>query len=130
MAIWDDIRRGAQTVVDESQKLAKAARLKGQVRQLEATLGDRIYDLGTRALELHRRNELHHCELDTVFAEIQALQRELREVESGLDQLTGQAGAAARRSGERPTCPDCGARLTEADRFCRHCGAKLAGASR
>jgi len=118
MPIWDDIRRGAQSVVD-------VARLKAQVRQLEATLGDRIYDLGTQVLELHRRNELHHYELDQVFVVIQGLQRELRERESELEQILGREGQTAARG--RAACPDCGAAAGAEDRFCRTCGAALRG---
>lgn len=124
MAIWDDIKRGAQSGLDEVTKLSKVAKLKGQVRNLEATLGDRIYDLGTRVLELHRRNELHHVELDQIFVDIQTLQRELREREAELAGLQGKAAPAKTEAAE---CPDCGAKLQPADRFCRHCGADIRG---
>jgi hypothetical protein len=123
MPIWDDIRRGARSVLDESNKLGRMARLKAQVRSLEATLGDRIYELGTQVLELHRRNELHHYELDALFVEIQSLQRELREREAEIDGLTGHEPAGKGRA----ECPDCGAAVTGADRFCRKCGASLRG---
>jgi hypothetical protein len=123
MPIWDDIRRGARAVLDESNKLGRVGRLKGQVRSLEATLGDRIYELGTQVLELHRRNELHHYELDQLFVEIQSLQRELREREAEIDQLSGHD----RPGRSQAACPDCGGPVTTADRFCRKCGANLRG---
>lgn len=124
MAIWDEIKRGAQSSVDSVQKLGKAAKLKAAVRNLEATLGDRIYDLGTRVLELHRRNDLHHVELDQLFVDIQTLQRELREREAELGTLVGKPAPV---KADSAVCPDCGAKALGTDRFCRHCGVDLRG---
>ncbi len=125
MTIWDDLRKGAQSVVDEGQRLTKLARLKARVKELENELGDRIYDLGTRALDLHRRNELHHFELDEIFTEIKGIQREIREQQRVLDGLAARP-AAAQSTADR--CPDCGRPTDELDRFCRNCGHDLKGA--
>lgn len=124
--MWDEIRRGAQSVMDEGQRLARATRLKAQVKGIETALGDRLYDLGTRVLDLHRRNELHHYELDQVFVEIQNLQRELRDKQAEVDELLGQR-AAAPRPGGAGLCGDCGGAVRPDDRFCRQCGADLKG---
>ncbi|MBI5831204.1 MAG: zinc-ribbon domain-containing protein [Armatimonadetes bacterium] len=123
MDLWDELKRGAQSIVDEGSKFGKMAKLRSQVRGLEAELGDKIYDLGTRSLELHRRNELHHFELDELFAEIQAMQRELREREAEIEAMAGREPNAA-ASG---ACPDCGQKVVEGDRFCRGCGYRLKG---
>lgn len=124
MTIWDDIRRGAQVVKDETERLGRVAKLKAQVRLLESELGDRVYDLGTRALELHRKNELHHYELDEIFVEIRALQRKLRDTEMEIDAL---AGSAEPPEGGRASCPDCAAAVRPDDRFCPSCGGRLTG---
>lgn len=123
MDLWDELKRGAQSIVDEGSKLGRMTRLKAQVRGLEAELGDKIYDLGTRALELHRRNELHHYELDELFAEIQTMQRELREREAEIEAMAGREADATARG----TCPDCQQKVVEGDRFCRACGYRLKG---
>lgn len=125
MDVWDDLRRGAKSVVDESQRLARVARLKGQIKALELKLGERLYDLGTRTLDLHRRNELHHFELDETFVELEGLQRELREKEREVESLLRLVLPRARPAGE--TCFDCGGRIAPEDRFCRACGADLKG---
>ncbi len=120
---WDEIKRGAQTVMDESQRLARVMRAKTQIKVLEASLGDLVYDLGTRALDLHRRNELHHHELDEIFVEIKGVQREIREKQAEIDACT-----AVGKSSRRPPvtqCPECGRPVVDSDRFCRECGADL-----
>ncbi|MBI2302183.1 MAG: zinc ribbon domain-containing protein [Armatimonadetes bacterium] len=124
MTVWDDVRRGAQSVVEGGQGLVRAARLKAAIRALEAELGEKIRDLGTRVLDLHRRNELHHYELDEIFVSIQALQRELADKTAEVDALL-----APGRAGGKPGagCPDCGAEARPGDRFCRNCGCALRG---
>lgn len=126
--VWDEIRRGAQSMLDEGQKVPRWARLKAQVKGLETELGDRIYDLGTRTLDLHRRNELHHYELDEMFVEIQNLQRELREVQDEVDELMSGWRIPGAEPAVRETCPDCRKPVKPDDRFCRSCGASLKGA--
>ncbi|HAZ64003.1 MAG TPA: hypothetical protein DCZ72_10400 [Armatimonadetes bacterium] len=121
MDIWDEIKRGAQSVFDESTRFGRQARLRLQARTLEDELGDLIFDLGTRALELHRRNELHHFELDETFAAILAKQRELRTAEAEIEQMAGREGATTQPG----TCPDCRQPVVEGDRFCRGCGLRL-----
>lgn len=124
MSLWDDVLRGAQSVVDESQRLARLAKLTAETRSLEGQLGELVGDLGTRVLELHRRNELYHVELDKLFVEIEALQQQLREKEAEAAALKGRPPGP--RGAELPErCPDCGEKTTERDRFCRHCGLDL-----
>lgn len=125
MTFWDDVRRGAQTVVEEGQKVGRLARLKARVRALEDQLGELIHQLGTKALDLHRRNELHHHELDELFVAITALQRELRERQEEINMLLGRRRTDAF---ELPECPACGGVIHAGDRFCRHCGQHLTGA--
>lgn len=126
MAVWDDLRKGAESLWDEGAKLPRYARLAARIKALENALGEKIYDLGSRALELHRRNELHHTELEELFVEIRALQREIRDRQDDLQALkaTGRSGAGAAAAAR---CPDCGGAVTDSDRFCRQCGYDLKG---
>ncbi|HIE52030.1 MAG TPA: zinc ribbon domain-containing protein [Armatimonadetes bacterium] len=132
MSLLEDVRRGAQVAVREAQRLAKIGQLRLSISALENKIGDKVYELGLRALELHRRNELHHYELDDIFAELAALQRELREREEELEHLSPRWREERRpfwEEGEEGAgleyCPKCGARTNPADRFCRSCGARL-----
>ena len=129
MPVWDDIRRSAESLIDESSKLGRIAKLKTQVKGLESELGDKVYDLGTRCLDLHRRNELHHTELEELFVEIRVLQREIKDRESEVDELTSawRAGSGGAKPAAREACPDCGGSIRDEDRFCRHCGYDLKG---
>ena len=122
MAVWDDIRRGAQTVVDESSRLARVARLKAHIKGLEGDLGERVHDLGTRALDLHQRNELHHIELDQIFVQTHNVQRELKDCQDEIETLMASWRPPA---APRTACPDCRSPVRDEDRFCRHCGADL-----
>lgn len=124
MSLWDDVVRGAQSVVDESQRLARLAKLAQERRALEGQLGELLGHLGTRVLELHRRNELYHVELDKLFVAIESLQKLLSEKEAEAAALKGRAPGG--RSAEAlDRCPDCGENVLPSDRFCRHCGLDL-----
>jgi hypothetical protein len=128
MPVWDDIRRSAESLIDDSSKQGRILKLKMQVKGLESELGDKVYDLGTRCLDLHRRNELHHTELEELFVEIRVLQREIKEREEEAAELasawrTGGSGKPVTRD----ACPDCGGSIRDEDRFCRHCGYDLKG---
>lgn len=123
MSLWDDVRRGAQTVVDESQRLTRLARLAAELKGLESELADLLYELGTRTLELHRKNELYHVELDELFVDIEGLQRSVHEKEAEVAALKDR-GSAGRAEAEGH-CAECGAESKPGDRFCRHCGSSL-----
>lgn len=128
MPVWDDIRKSAESLLDEGAKIPRYAKLAAQVKGLENELADKIYDLGTRALDLHRRNELHHTELEELFVEIRVLQREIREREEELEALRlAWRGDSGRAAPVAERCPDCGGGIRDEDRFCRHCGYDLKG---
>jgi len=127
MPVWDDIRKSAESLLDEGSKIPKYAKLAAQIKGLENELGDKVYDLGTRALDLHRRNELHHTELEELFVEIRVLQREIKEREEELEALKLAWRAETGRAAVRESCPDCGGVVRDEDRFCRHCGYDLKG---
>lgn len=125
MTFWNDLKRGAQVVVDEGQRMTRVTKLKARQRALELQLADLVRELGLRVVELHRRNELHHHELDELFVEIQTLERELKQRGEEVEELTRPS--AGRADAARPSCPACGGDIRAADRFCRHCGEPLQG---
>ncbi len=127
MPVWDDIRKSAESLLDEGAKIPRFAKLSAQIKGLEGELGDKVYDLGTRALDLHRRNELHHTELEELFVEIRVLQREIKERHEELEALKFVRSADGGRAALREACPECGGTIRDDDRFCRHCGYDLKG---
>lgn len=134
----EDVKRSAQEVGREARRYLQVGKLRLEINALESKMGEAIYELGERCLELHQRNELHHFELDDIFADLAELRREIEEkqnrlaeasrsrqsvVEEDFDYVVG--GEEEEAPTDKRFCPECGSKVRPAARFCSHCGTRL-----
>ena len=134
----DDFKRSAQEVGREARRVVQKGKLGLEINALEGKMGEVIYELGERCLELHQRNELHHFELDDIFADLAELRREVEDkrkqvegfipsfpaAEEDEDFIGGEEDEESIPEGKR-FCPECGSKVRDAAHFCSHCGSPL-----
>ena len=134
----DEVKRGAQEVGREARRYVQTGKLRLEINSLEGKMGEVIYELGERCLELHQRNELHHFELDDIFADLAELRREAedkrKQVEGFLHSFPADAEDEDFIAGEEEDesvpaekrfCPECGSKARDSAQFCSHCGSPL-----
>jgi ribosomal protein S27AE len=134
----DDVKRSAQEVGREARRYVQGGRLRLEINALEGKMGESIYELGERCLELHQRNELHHFELDDIFADLSELRRETEEKQKLLEELTHRRAKDEEEDfgyvvgddeeglpTEKRFCPECGSKVRSSARFCSQCGARM-----
>ena len=95
-----------------AEKLADTVRLRCQAARVEGEMDEKLMEAGEMVYATHTGTPTGSEDLLAKLQEIDALKARLSE----LNETLGRTATV---------CPDCGAAVKEADRFCGSCGVKL-----
>ncbi|MGE5598904.1 MAG: zinc ribbon domain-containing protein [Bacteroidota bacterium] len=116
--------KGVTVVSVRSKEALETARLKSRIADLSADRKQALAELGGMVFARFQQNaEGLSPEVRGKCEVITALDRRIQETETELRQVHRDANEQL----GIPVCANCGAELTEDDRFCRNCGQKVAG---
>ena len=109
MGIWDDLRRGVQSVADAVSSEAGKVSLQTQIGEAERAIWALYSQMGYRALELLRGGEIADGKLSELDAQLVPLQEKLDGLRSRL-QAAGpdQPAPSASPAGPSPSDPPTG----------------------
>lgn len=81
MALWDKVKRGVERAADEAEKQAAIARLNLEMKGVKGDINNRLENLGQIALDLYRKGDIDHPDLEKLVVEITELEAKVGELE-------------------------------------------------
>jgi predicted nucleic acid-binding Zn ribbon protein len=118
------IDKGIKTVSSKGKEFLETTRLKGEIKDVQASIQSRYNALGKKVFEMLNRGLLNEDELKADCGEIAKLFKRITELENAIKQA--ELEASKMRYGEDAImCAKCGVPNKSGDKFCSSCGAAL-----
>jgi RNA polymerase subunit RPABC4/transcription elongation factor Spt4 len=153
--ITGSIDKGIKTVTSKSKELIETTKLKGEIRNVEASIQNRFQALGKKVYEMINREGLNGEELKADCVEVASLFKKITELEEAIKKVELEAlkmrhgadivlcnkckapnksdakfcmncgSAIMEEKQEGKSCPSCGVLAKEGAKFCMKCGGKI-----
>ena len=122
--ITGGIDRGIRTISSKSKEIIEVTRLKGELKEIDATLQMKFNAVGKMVFQMINSGNLNENDISIecrkisdCYKKITAIEENIRIAES--ETLKAQYGFGA------VVCPACGGVNKEGDRFCKICGSAI-----
>ncbi len=122
--ITGSIDKGIKTVTSKSKELIETTKLKGEIKEVEASVQTRFQGLGKKVFEMLNRGALNEDELRVDCKEITSLFKKITELENLIKQVELEA-AKMRHGSDIIICQNCKGRNKSDAKFCMNCGSPL-----
>ena len=122
--ITGSIDKGIKTVTSKSKELIETAKLKGEIRDVEASIQSRFQGLGKKVFEMLNRDALNEDDLRVDCKEIASLFKRITELENLIKQVELEA-LKMRYGTDIIVCPNCKAHNNSDAKFCMNCGSAI-----
>jgi septal ring factor EnvC (AmiA/AmiB activator) len=123
--VMGSINKGVDAISSKGKELIEIARLRAKIREVEATIQNRLNALGKKVFEMINKEIMNEENLKADCREITALYKKITELEEAIKQVEHEA-IEMRRGAEAIMCKKCGAQNKVGDKFCSSCGSVLA----
>lgn len=122
--ITGGIDKGIKTISSKSKEFIEITRLKGEIKDLEATLQIKFSSLGKKVFEMTNKGVLNEKDLMIDCGEIASLYRKITQTEETMKNVELEA-LKARYGADVNMCAKCGSPNKAGDKFCNSCGSTL-----
>ena len=122
--ITSSIDKGIKTVTSKSKELIETTKLKGDIRDLGASIQSRFQGLGKRVFEMLNRDTLNEHELRVDCKEIASLFKRITELENLIKQVELEA-LKMRYGTDIIVCLNCKGQNKSDAKFCMNCGSPI-----
>ena len=95
MAFWEQLKRGVSRAADEAEKQATIARLNLEIKGVKGNIREKLEDLGQVALELYRKGNIDHPDLEKLVVEIGNLESRVEEIEKQIAAVRDDADTSS-----------------------------------
>jgi len=123
--VMGSINKGVDAISSKGKELIEIARLRAKIREVEATIQNRLNALGKKVFEMINKEILNEENLKVDCGEITALYKKITELEEAIKQVELEA-IKMRRDADAIMCKKCRAQNKVGDKFCSSCGSALA----
>lgn len=118
------IDKGIKTVSSKGKEFLETTRLKGEIKNVQASIQSRYNALGKKVFEMLNRGLLNEDKLKADCREIVTLFKKITELENAIKHAELEA-LKMRYGADAIMCPKCGVPNKSGDKFCSGCGAIL-----
>jgi len=122
--ITGSIDKGIKAVSSKGKELYETTRLRGQIKDVEETVQDRLNALGKKVFDMLTEGSVNEEELKTDCGEITVLHKKIAELEEDIKQVELQS-LKTRYGADVIMCTKCNEPNKSGDRFCSDCGSPL-----
>ena len=124
MGLTDDVSAGVSNLAGTASAKAQVAKLKMQLKDLDAKRHDCFARLGERVYEQAKDSPAFADSYAELYAEITAVEEQRASLQAKIDALNSAPVSKVSPAGT-VVCPSCGQTAVKGDRFCRWCAALL-----
>jgi len=122
--ITGSIDKGIKTISSKGKEIIEVTKLKGEIKDIKASIQDRFNLLGKNVFEMINRGALKEEEIKVDCEEIKSLFRKITELEEAIKRVETEA-LKMRYGADAVLCPKCGVANKSGDKFCSSCGSTL-----
>jgi len=122
--ITGGIDKSIKTISSKGKEIFETTKLKGEIKEVEASVQIRFQGLGKKVFEMLNRGALSEDELKADCKEITSLFKKITELEDLIKQVELEA-ARMRHGSDIIICQNCKGHNKSDAKFCMNCGSTL-----